>query len=509
MTTYAQAQVRQQVHPWTTVVMCLAVSLVMAAVAALYAAVPSLARDTGAGDTAVTWIVDAYTLVLAALLLPAGALGDRFGRRGALLAGLAIFTAGCGLPLLLDATPWLIGSRALTGLGAALLMPATLSIITASLPPHRRRMGIGVWAGAAGFGGFLGVVAAGVLLRYFTWHAVFGFLAASAALVFVAALTVPPVRSLERPRLDLPGTLLSALGLTAVVFGIIEAPDQGWASPLVLGCLAGGLVLLVAFTVVELHTAEPLLDVRLFADRGFGGGALSLTMQFFAAFGVLYVLSQYLQFVLGYSAMGTGLAMLPVGALLLPLAVLAPLLAARWGMRLVVCSGFALLAVAMVAMAWVGTGAAYWQVAIGIALFGAGLGLSSTPATAAIMDNVPEARHGVASAVNDATRETGAALGIALLGTLLSTGYRGDMATVADRLPSPMRERVTDSIASALELAPSLGPAGARLADSARAAFVSGMREAYLLLAVLLAVTAVALLRWAPRDGGGSHRGAE
>ncbi|HET6503250.1 MAG TPA: MFS transporter, partial [Amycolatopsis sp.] len=286
---------RRQV--WTVAVMCAAVGLVIAMVTIVNTALPVLARATGVSQAQQTWIVDVYTLVLAALVLPAGALGDRWGRRGVLIAGLVLFALSCGVPLVSGSAGVLIASRAVTGVGAALIMPATLSIINASFPAGRRGRAIGVWAAVAGLGGLLGLIVAGLLLQRFSWHAVFVAPAVLAVVLAVAATTVPTSRDRHARPFDLPGAALSTVSIAALVFGILRAADDGWTSTVVLAALAAGILLGAAFARWERRREDPLLDVRLFTDRDFATGSLSVTLQFAAAFGALFGLAQYLQLV--------------------------------------------------------------------------------------------------------------------------------------------------------------------------------------------------------------------
>jgi MFS family permease len=300
MTTEPPTQLTPRHRRAVLAVMCLALMMVVAAVASLNVALPDLARGTHATQSQLQWIVDAYTLVFAGLLLPAGALGDRYGRKGILLIGFVVF-GGASLAAIFSNDPsLLIALRAVIGVGAALVMPTTLSIITNVFPEDERGRAVGIWAGIAGGGAMVGLVISGALLEWFSWPAVFTLNVALAVLAFAAAVAIVPTsRSTHEVRLDPIGALLSSLGLFALVFGIIEAPLRGWLDALVLAGFVAGALLLVAFVVFELRRHEPMLDPRLFAQRGFGAGSLSLALQFFALFGFMFVAQQYLQFVLG------------------------------------------------------------------------------------------------------------------------------------------------------------------------------------------------------------------
>ncbi|MEU0796621.1 MFS transporter [Amycolatopsis sp. NPDC005961] len=475
---------------WTVGVMCTAVGLVIAMVTIVNAALPALAADTGASQAEQTWIVDVYTLVLAALVLPAGALGDRHGRRGVLVAGLLVFAAGCAAPVFLDTSAWIIAARAVTGLGAAMIMPATLSIITASFSPERRGRAIGTWAAVAGVGGLGGLVLAGVLLEHFSWHSVFLGPAVLSVVLVAASLTVPTSRDRHPHAFDVVGAVLSALAIGAVVFGILRVADLGWGDGTVLGSIAGGLVLGALFTGYELRRASPLLDVRLFGNAAFAAGSVSVTVQFTAAFGMFYALAQYLQLVQGYSALESGLALWPVAVTLFPLSLASAPLVRRFGLGTVTCAGLAVVVAGMVLIGQLDAGSGYAALAIAVCVLGAGIGVTAPAATSAILDNVPPSQYGVASAVNDATREIGAALGIALVGSVLAAGYRDSVRSATAALAPPAREAAEGSLAGALAVAK--GPAGDHLAVAARTAFAHGMGISMLALAAVVVAGIVA-----------------
>ena len=481
-------------------VLCLALMMVVAAVASLNVALPDLARDTGATQSELQWIVDAYALVFAGLLLPAGALGDRYGRKGILLIGLVVF-GGASLAAMFVSDPsTLIGLRAVIGVGAALVMPTTLSIITNVFPPDERGRAVGIWAGVAGAGAIIGLLLSGAILEWFSWPAVFGVNVVLATVAFAAAIPIVPTsRSSQRVRLDPVGALLSSLGLFALVFAIIEAPQYGWLDPITLIGLAVGALLLVAFVLFELARRDPMLDPRLFASRGFGVGSLSLTLQFFAQFGFLFIALQYLQFVLGYSPLAAGLSMLPMALMLMAISPRAPKLARRLGVRVVGGVGLALMGVGFLIFTTLEPDSSYWRFGIGALITGIGLALATAPATTAIVSSLPGHKQGIASAVNDLSREVGGALGIAVLGTLLNAGYRNDVAPATAALPGPAAHAAEDSIAAATQIAEKAGPGGAALLDSAQAAFVNGLSTALLVGAGVLFAASVVVALLAPR----------
>ena len=403
------------------VMMCFALATVVSAVSSLNVALPDLARDTGATPTELQWIVDAYALVFAGLLLPAGALGDRLGRRPVLLAGLAIFGIGAAIATTVSDPSTLIAIRAFMGLGAALIMPTTLSIITANFPAGERDRAVGAWAGVAGGSALLGLLVSGAILEVASWSWVFGLSVVLALIAFVGSVRVVPERDVHEPKaLDPVGGALSAVSLSALVWAFIEGPGRGWGDSLVVGGFAGAVLLGVAFVAWELRRPEPMLDPRLFKLRGFTSGSLSIFVQFFAAFGLIFVLLQFLQLVLGYSPLEAGAALAPMALVMIAVAPRVPRIVERVGVRPVGPTGLALMALGLFVLSTMDAGSSYWHLLAGGLVLGLGMALATTPATTAIVESLPDEKQGVASAVNDASREVGGALGIAVLGSVLA-----------------------------------------------------------------------------------------
>ncbi|TQF69045.1 MFS transporter [Rhodococcus spelaei] len=484
---------------WTLTVACSAVAMVMAAAAALYSALPDIALDTGATQSQLTWIVDGYTLTLAALLLPAGALGDRYGRRGVLTIGLLMFAAASAVPIFLDSPTWLIGARAAAGVGAALVMPATLSLLTVSFPPAQRSRAVAIWAGVAASGGIAGLLVSGLLLEHWPWQSIFvGFVAAALAL-FALAWTLPSSRDQDSPAFDIPGALLSSASIGLFVLGLLEGPIRGWTDPWVAAALAVGIVAGVAFAAVELRCEHPLLDVRLFAVRGFGAGAASLTLQFVATFGLFFLIIQYMQLVLDYTALQSALALAPMSVPMIVVSVVTPWLIPRLGMRGLTASGLALAGLGLILIGRLEADGGYGPAVVALLIFSFGLGLCTAPATTGIVENTPDGKQGVASAVNDTTREVGAAVGTALAGSLLAASYSHNIAPAVAAAPEIAKEYVGSSLAAALEVARiGGGPQGEQLAEFARGAFMGGMSHASYVLAGVMFGAAVIVGAWAP-----------
>jgi EmrB/QacA subfamily drug resistance transporter len=471
-------------------VMCLALVMVVAGVSMLANGLPHLAAGLDASQAQQQWIVDAYALTLAAFLLPAGALGDRFGRRGALIVGLIVFGSASALAASAGAPSALIAYRALMGIGAALIMPGTLSTITSVFPPAERAKAVGIWAGFAGTGGTLGLLASGALLEGFYWGSIFLVTAGLALVALVGVvLVVPSTKSSERVSLDPTGAVLSALGIGLLVLGIIEGPERGWTSPLTLGALGTGVVLITAFVRFELRSSAPLLDPRLFRHRGFATGSASLFLQFFAMFGFFFVSLQFLQLVLGYSALTAALALMPMAVLILPLSVVAGTLSERYGHKLVGGAGLALSGLGFGIFATLGTDSGYLPFLVATLVIGAGAALAMTPATNAIVASLPRAKQGVASAVNDTARELGAAFGVAVLGSAFNTGYRHEIDGRLGDLSASVAAQVREAPAIAVKIAQGVHD-GSALEHAVQQAFLIGMRYALLVGLGLLLIGA-------------------
>lgn len=487
---------------WTLAVACLGVLLVISSMVALNTALPDIAMETAASQTQLTWIVDAYTLAMACLLLPAGAIGDRYGRRGALVFGLVVFAAASFVPTMRSDPATLIAARAAAGLGAAFIMPATLSLLTSAYPKAERAKAVGIWAGVAGSGAVVGMLGTGALLRFWSWPSIFWAFCISAAILVPVSLTIASSKESAPHPIDWLGAGVIGSAVAAFVFGMMEAPARGWTHPVVLGGLILGVVLAVVFGAIELRRRHPLLDVRLFADPTFTTGAAAITVFFLAMFGFFFLAMQYIQLVMGYDAIKTALALTPLCGPMMLLSALSFWYVPRVGLRLVVLMGLLLVAAGFLSMRVLEIGSPYWDLAWPLLILSSGIGLCTAPTTSAIMTSVPDDKQGVASAVNDTTREVGAALGIALTGSMLASKYTAALGPLLSGFPAPVREAAGRSLGEALGMAPRLGPQGQQVADAGRAAFLTAMESSVVVLATVVAVAAVLIALWAPgRDG--------
>jgi MFS family permease len=479
-------------------VAALDVLLVISSMVALNAALPDIAVQTAATQTQLTWIIDGYTLVLACLLLPAGALGDRYGRRGALLVGLAIFAVASVSPTMFDSPVQII----VAGVGAAFIMPATLSLLTAAFPKAERNKAVGIWAGVASSGAIFGFMGTGLLLSHFSWQSIFYGFAASAVGLFVATCTISSSRDETATPLDWVGAVLIGGAVAVFVFGVVEAPARGWTHPVVWGGMSVGVFLAAAFAVVETRRAHPLLDVRLFGRPDFATGAVGITVLFFSNFGFFFVSMQYMQLILGYSPLQTAFALAPLAVPIMVLGATMHLYLPRVGLRVAVALGLFLIGAGLFCMRFLDAGSTYLDLVWSFLITSAGIGLCVAPTTSAIMNAVPTEKQGVASAVNDTTREVGAAVGIAVAGSVLAAQYHTVLAPMLGGFPDHVRQSALESLANALAVAAQLGPQGARLADMAELAFIRSMDLSLLVLSIVLVLAAAFVAVWAPgRDG--------
>jgi EmrB/QacA subfamily drug resistance transporter len=495
----------RQAHPrrrLVLAVMCLSLLLIVMDNTIVNVAIPTLQRDLEASTSQLQWVVDAYILVFAGLLLTMGALGDRFGRRGALAVGLSIMGVASILSSFANSADQLIATRALMGVGGALIMPATLSIITNVFTDRRERaQAIAIWSATAGAAVAIGPVTGGWLLEHFWWGSVF---LVNVPVVVVALvlgqLFVPTSRDPAARPIDVPGALLSIAGLMALVWAIIEGPG-GWSDPEILGGFALAAVLLAAFVLWERRTRYPMLDMAFFRNARFSAASAAIMLTFFAMFGSLFLLTQFLQSVLGYTALEAGVRLLPMAAVMMVISPLSAKLVERIGSKIVVATGLSVAAVGLIIASRLTAGASYPEVLWSLVVLAAGMALVMPPATESIMGSLPPAKAGVGSAVNDTTRQVGGALGVAVLGSVMSSTYGPRVADAISGFPlsAEQANAVSDQIGAAVGAAERIGgEPGRLLASVASKGFADGMGTAFVIGAAALVLGAVIVAIFLP-----------
>ncbi len=473
----------------------------------LNVALPTISRQLGASGAQLQWMVDAYIVVFAGLLLTSGTLGDRLGRRKLLLAGLSVFGLASMATVFVGSADQLIAIRGIMGLGGALLMPATLSLITNLFTEAERPRAIATWAAVSGVGMVLGPIVGGALLENFSWNAIFLVNVPIVAVGLVGTLLlIPESRDAHPDRLDPLGALLSIAGLATLVYGIIEAPGVGWTAPETLLRVGVGLGLIFVFGVWELHNSAPMFDIKLFARPNFGPTSFAETVAHFALVGGMFALTQYLQFVWGQPPLQAGISMLPVAFGVVIGSIVATKLLPRIGAKYLIVAGMAGISLALLSISRLTVDSSYLAFGVVLGFMSLGMGLAMAPATDAIMGAVDKARAGVGSATNDTTRELGSALGVAIFGSIVSSGYRDRLSGRLvglpgglSGLPAGVGAAVRDSIGSATVAVSHLpGETGATVMAAAKQAFVAGMSSATAIGALIVAVGAVMVVVWMP-----------
>ncbi|MFF9081862.1 MFS transporter [Streptomyces rubiginosohelvolus] len=463
------------------ITVCIALMAVIASVSGLNVAQPDLAVAFGASQSTILWIINIYTLGLAALLLPLGAVGDRLGRKPVLVAGLVVFGLAGGVAGLAPSAEVMLVARLFSGVGAAMIMPITLAVITSTFPEEERGRAIGVWTGVAGGGGVLGMFLSAALVDVASWRWLFVLPLVLGAVALVMTLrSVPDSRERSGHGFDVGGALTSVVAVVGLIFVLQEGPERGWTAPVTLLSLVVGVVAAVGFVAWELRRGEgALLDVRLFGERALAGGSVTLLVVFGVQAGIFVVLFPFLQAVLGWSGLLSTLALMPMAVLMMLASGLAPQLAGRIGARATMATGILLAGAGLALMAGiVSVDGGYLSVLPGMLAMGLGMGLAMTPSTEAITGALPRERQGVASALNDVTREFGTALGVALLGALLSAGYRGAIDDRLAGIPEGSAEMARGGVANAVEAANGAGPYAQELIRAGRESFVDGWQNA-------------------------------
>lgn len=482
--------------------MCVAVFVTTLDGTIVNVALPSLSLELGATTRQLQWIVDAYLLVFTGLLLAAGGLGDRFGRRRLLMIGLAIFGVTSVYAGIVDGPGALIGARALMGIGAAAIFPATLAIITdVFTDPGERAKAIGAWSAVSGIGVAAGPITGGWLLENYWWGSIFFVNVPVVIVALIGAWRfVPESRDRDTPRIDRVGLALSIAAIGTLVFTIIEAPEFGWASLATAAGFALSTALIGAFVAWELRVANPLLPVRIFENLRFSAASVSVTSAFFALFGFIFIITQYFQLVRGYGPFEAGLRTLPVAFSIAGASVAAPFLVDRIGTKRVVAGGLAMMSIGFLWVSIASASTPYLEIVGQMFFIGAGLGSTTAPATESIMGSLSVDKAGVGSAVNDTTRELGGTLGVAVIGSVFSSVYIGslDEDALIGSLPAEAREATQESVAAAGQIAPQLGPQAAAYLDAVNGAFLSGLSVACVVVAGVVAAGSIFALRFLP-----------
>jgi EmrB/QacA subfamily drug resistance transporter len=486
---------------WALVVLCLSLLVTFVGNTSLNIALPTLAEELGASTSELQWSVSVYSLVFSGLLFIGGALGDRFGRKGTLQLGLIGFILAAAAASMANDMAQIIACRALMGGAAAFIMPSTLSILVNVFPPEQRTKAIAIWAGTTGAAGGLGQLLSGFLLSHFWFGSIFLI---NVPIVFVtviaSAFLVPSSRDPDVGRLDPLGALLSVVGVSAVVYGLIEAPESGWTSNASLLAFGVGAVGLLAFVLWENHVAEPMLDMRYFRNPAFSMATSGMVLVYIAIYGVMFLFTQYFQLIRGYDPFETAVRFLPIGPLMMVIAPMTPRIVRRIGANVTVAIGMGLVGLAYILLGQVTTTTSYTYIISVLCIQVVGAALTTSPITASIMSAVPARKAGTASAMNNTTREMGTALGVAVLGSLAALRFGDGIAKEISGLSAVDQDAARSSFSSAIDVARGLGGVQAqRLVDAANHAFVDGVRLASVTGGILSVIAAVAVLRYLPK----------
>jgi EmrB/QacA subfamily drug resistance transporter len=483
---------------WMLGVTSLSVVVVALDLTILNIALPAISAALRAGTGDLQWVVDAYSLTFAAVMLPAGLAGDRFGRRRLLLAGLTVFLAASVWCALSVSAGELIAARALMGLGAGIVFPLSLAVVSAAFSDAERPKAVGVFTAAVAAGLPLGPVLGGVLLQHFSWHSVFWINVPAVCLTLAGVVLVAESRNPAAPPLDVLGVLLSAGAVTCLVWGVIDGPERGWTAAPTLGLLAGSAVLLAAFLGREYRAAHPLVDRQLFADRRFTWGTAATVAVSVALFGILFTLPQYLQSALGDDPVSAGLRLLPMMCGLLVAGGAASPAARTAGARLTVAAGLALLTAGLAVLSRIHLASGYAVVATGLALCGLGTGMSIAAAMDQVMAAAGGGEAGVGASLNSALRQVGGAIAVAVLGSVLAASYTHALQPALGSLPASAAATARASITQAAQLASRLPTGGPALRTAAGTAFLHGMSIVMLTCAAITLLAALAGLRYLP-----------
>jgi EmrB/QacA subfamily drug resistance transporter len=490
---------------WILATLCTGVLVVFMNNSALNVAIPTLSRELHATSSELQWTVAIYSLVFAGLLFTTGALGDRFGRKGILQIGFGLFLLTAVMTSQADEMWQIITGRAVMGLAAACVLPATLSIVVNVFPPGERGKAIAIWAAVTGFAGTIGPLASGFLLDHFWYGSVFLANVPILAIAFIGtARLVPKSRDPQEARIDVGGAVLSTIGVGVLVYSLIEAPHSGWLGSSTLLSLGVAVVALVAFVFWERRTDHPMLDMTYFRNRSFSTGSGGMVMIFMTMYGTIFVVIQFLQLVQGYGPFEAAVRGMPFGITIILVAPFTPRITARFGVTRTVVAGMLILGSGMFLLRFLEVDSAYLFVVACVILTMVGIALAMPPMTAAVMSGVPTRRAGAGSAMNDATRELGGALGIAVIGSIAASQYSNEVAPALTTLSAQARSAAEGSLAGGLRVAASVpGAAGRALTASAKQSFVDGVHLAGLVGAGFAVISAVIVLRYLPRSSTG------
>lgn len=496
---------------WATLwILNLSLVLVVMGNSAVNVAIPTWQKTLGASTTEIQWIVDGYALAFGGLLLTMGALGDRFGRRGALQIGLGIFGLASLWAALFATSPMdLIISRSLMGVGAALVMPATLSILTTVFPRDERGKAIGIWAAFAGIGGVIGLLSSGALLEVFDWPSIFWLnVIVVAAAIGLGMMFVPTSKESTKAPIDVVGSMLSIVALGSLLYAIIEGPVEGWDSALIMGAIAIGLVTMVAFILWERRTPHPMLPMSFFKERGFNAGVVVISLVFFAMFSMFFLLTQYLQGVQGHGTFAAAIRFIPLTFGMILAAPNSDKLVRKFSARAVVGVGLTIVALGLTSMAFFDIDTPFWRIGLTELFLGIGMGFSMAPATTIIMESIPKDKAGVGSSMNDTAREVGGAFGIAILGSILKEVYQTNLAdALPPGIPDGAREGILSGIGGAARVTEVMGGAqGTALFASAQQAFVDALLPSFLTAGIMVALAAIIVTVFFPRNAQLAHR---
>lgn len=488
-------------------VLCMSLLIIVMDNTILNVAIPSLITELGASNSQVQWIVDAYVLVFAGLLLTTGSLSDRYGRKGALQLGIVLFGIGSVAAALSSSANGLIFTRAFMGIGGALIMPATLSILmNVFRDPGERARAIAVWAGFSGLGVAIGPITGGFLLEHFSWSSVFWVnLPIGATALILGAFFVPTSRDPAQGKIDPIGAVLSFVGLAALLFGIIEGPSEGWTAPIVVGAFVLAVAAIASFLIWESRTTHPMLDLSVFKNPRFSAGSGTITIVFFALFGSLFLMTQYWQLVHGYSPLQAGVRLLPYAATMMVVAPLSARIVERLGTKRVVVMGLSLVAVGMLLLSTIAADSPYPMVIGFFMVMAAGMGMTMAPATEAVMGSLPRAKAGVGSAINDTTRQVGGALGVAIIGTIVSSIYASRIADAAGTfsLGPDALAQAESSLGGAQKVASELGAQAGAFIATANNGFVDALSVGLKMSAVAIIAAAVVAWKFLPSHASG------